>query len=238
MSDWKMKRFWTETTVAQTDTGWRVLLDGRSVKTPGKSDLVVPTRAMAEAMREEWDAQDGEIDPETMPVTKAANSAIDKVTVQFSEVADMLADYAGTDLLCYRAATPIDLKDRQSLQWDPLLDWCAERYDARLIPVEGVMFSPQDDAALARLKAEIHAMSPWRLTGVHELITITGSLVLGLAILEGRLTADAAWDLSRLDELFQQEDWGVDEDAEELAAHKLKALKTGLRFCELLRSAD
>ncbi len=238
MSDWKMKRFWTETTVAQTDAGWRVLLDGRSVKTPGKSDLVVPNRAMAEVMRDEWDAQDGEINPETMPVTKAANSAIDKVMVQFSEVADMLADYAGTDLLCYRAATPIDLKDRQSAQWDPLLDWCAERYGARLVPVEGLMFSPQDDGALERLKTEIHAMSPWLLTGVHELITIPGSLVLGLAILEGRLTADAAWDLSRLDELYQQEDWGVDEDAEALAAHKLKALMTGLRFCELLRGAN
>lgn len=119
MSGWAKKRFWKETTVESVEGGYGVFLDGRAVKTPAKAALVVPTEAMAEAMAAEWDAQEGEIDPNTMPVTRSANAAIDKVAVQHTEVADMLAEYGGSDLLCYRATSPEELIARQAEGWDP-----------------------------------------------------------------------------------------------------------------------
>ena len=144
MSDWKAKRFWKAADVAETNHGFTVHLDGRAVKTPAKAPLVVPTRAMAQAIAKEWDAQDGLIAPDTMPVTRAANAAIDKVTHQHDEVAQMIAGYGDTDLLCYRADSPVELVARQAAAWDPLLDWAADTLEARLKPVTGIMHSPQD----------------------------------------------------------------------------------------------
>ncbi|MEM9580031.1 MAG: ATP12 family protein [Pseudomonadota bacterium] len=235
MSEWKMKRFWTETTVAETDAGFTVHLDGRAIRTPGKSRLNVPTRALAEAMCAEWEAQDGEVRPESMPVTKAANSAIDKVTPQFAEVADMLAGYGETDLLCYRAAKPDALQRRQAEAWDPLLDWCRDSYDAPLLQIEGVMYQPQPQASLQRLRARVHQLDAFALTGFHELVTLPGSLVLGLAVYDGHISAEDAWDISRIDERFQQEQWGVDEDAEAAAEAKKAGLLAGWRFCQMVR---
>lgn len=235
MSEWKAKVFWKSTDVVEKDNAYSVTLDGRPIKTPGKAALAVPTRALAQAMAEEWAAQTDEIRPDTMPLTKSANSAVDKVSVQFDEVADMLANYAGTDLLCYRATSPSELMARQSEKWDPLLDWCATRYDAPLTPVAGVMFQSQPAQSLARLKDQVHAMDNFTLTGFHELVTLSGSLVLGLAVLENHVTPEDAWALSRLDELYQQEQWGVDEEAEEMADVKKHAFIHGKRFCDLLR---
>ena len=234
MSEWKMKRFWTKAEVAQAGAGFCVQLDGRSIKTPGKADLIVPTRALAEAMAGEWAAQDGEVRPETMPVTKSANSAIDKVTVQHGEVAQMLAGYAETDLVCYRASHPEALRARQGEAWDPLLAWCSAAYGAPLDPVTGVMFAPQRPESLAAIGARIHGLDAFALTGMHELITLTGSAVLGLAIFDGHLSATAAWDLSRIDETWQAEQWGEDDEANQMAEAKKQGLLHGARFCELL----
>ncbi|MDE9451101.1 ATPase [Aliiroseovarius sp. Z3] len=220
MSDWAAKRFWKQAQVVKTDGGYSVELDGRPIKTPAKALLQVPTLALAEAIAKEWDAQVDKIDPDTMPVTRTANSALDKVAHQFADVADMLAAYGDSDLLCYRATHPEELVSRQSDLWDPLLDWAADDLGARLVPVAGIMHQPQDGIALSRLTERVHALSDFELAGFHDLVAISGSLVLALAVTSERLSVDEAWSLSRLDETWQEEQWGVDEEASELAEKK------------------
>lgn len=230
MSGWAPKRFWTSAEVAEAPGGFAVTLDGRHVKTPAKAPLVVPSRALAEAIAREWQAQDEKIDPATMPVTRGANAAIDKVRTQHAEVAALIADYGGTDLLCYRAEAPRELVARQSEHWDPLLDWAEAALGARLAVTQGVVPVAQPEAALAALGARVAAMDEWQLAALHDLVGITGSLVLGLAVAEGRLTADEAWTLAQLDEDWQAEQWGVDDEAAEHAGRKRDALLDAERF--------
>lgn len=220
MSDWKAKRFWKEATVEEGNGGFEVKLDGRPVKTPAKRSLLLPTRAMAEVIAAEWDAQEGEIKPHLMPATKTANAAIDKVAVQHAEVADMLADYGDCDLLCYRAEGPAELVARQAELWNPMLDWAQQALGVRLALREGVMHAPQDSAALAVLRDKTHALSAFELAAFHDLVSLSGSLVLGFAAEHQARDPEALWDLSRLDEIWQAEQWGVDEQAEEMAAVK------------------
>lgn len=234
MSEWKARRFWKAASVEAEGGGWQVLLDGRPIRTPGKLPLVMPTRALAQAIAAEWDAQADVIDPNTMPLTRAANSAVEKVTPQFAAVADMLAGYGGTDLLSYRASGPATLAERQAAGWDPLIDWAARALRAPLKITEGVIPVAQDAGALARLRARLDALTPWQLTALHDLVTLPGSLILGLAVLEGRLDADAAHALSRIDETFQAERWGRDDEAEAAAAARLDAMRVAARLLDLL----
>ena len=230
MVEWKLKRFWNAATVEQTDDGFAVLLDGRSVKTPAKAALIVPSKALAEKIASEWDAQEGDVNPEIMPFTRAANAALDKVTHQFVEVADLIAAYGENDLLCYRAAIPQELVDRQAAAWDPILDWANDVYGVRLATGQGVMHIAQPPSAIERLTQEVHALSPFQLTAFHDLVSLTGSLVLGFAIVNNRLGADAAWDVSRIDEIWQAEHWGQDEEALDLAETKRQALLSAAEF--------
>lgn len=223
MSGWAKKRFWKETGVVEVEGGYTVELDGRRVKTPAKAPLTLPTRAMAEAIAAEWQAQEKEIDPNTMPVTRSANAAIDKVAIQHGEVADMLAEYGGSDLLCYRAAQPVELVARQAERWDPMLDWAGEKFGAKLQPVSGVMHIAQDQAALDRLKAQVHALSNFEMAAFHDLVSLSGSLVLGFAAVHQARPIEDLWALSRLDEDWQEEQWGVDEEAAEQAEIKRQA---------------
>lgn len=220
MSEWKAKRFWKQATTAPEGDGFSVLLDGRPVRTPAKTHLIVPTEAMAQAIAAEWDAQEGEIKPETMPITRSANAALDKVVPQFDEVVALLADYGGTDLLCYRAATPAELAERQAQSWDPLIDWAATALGAPLHVGAGVMHIPQPEDSLARLKAQVGALNPFQLAAFHDQVSLSGSLVLAFAVTERRLSPDEAWSLSRIDEAWQAEQWGEDEEAAEHAALK------------------
>lgn len=238
MSGWKAKRFWTQATAEREGTGWSVRLDGRAVKTPAKAALIVPTQAMARAIAAEWDAQDGEVKPATMPVTRAANSAIDKVTPQFEAVAAMLADYGGTDLLCYRAEGPDALVARQGAAWDPLLDWAATSLSAPLVCATGVLPVAQDQASLDRLAAELQALDAFRLTALHDLVAISGSLIIGLAVARGRLSVDEGWLASRIDEHWQAEQWGADDEAAEVEAIKQAAMRDAARFLALCDDAD
>jgi chaperone required for assembly of F1-ATPase len=235
MSNWAPKRFWKQAEAVDCEGGFTVRLDGRPVKTPAKSPLVVPTLAMAEAVAAEWQAQDQKIRPETMPFTRSANSAIDKVSVQFDEVAGLIAAYGSSDLLCYRAPAPTELTERQAAAWDPLLDWAAEALSARLTAVSGIMPVEQPADAIKALEAQVRALTPYELAGVHDLVAISGSLVLGLAVFTGRLTAEAAWDASRIDEAWQNELWGEDEEAAEFEAVRRDALLHAARFCQLCR---
>jgi chaperone required for assembly of F1-ATPase len=227
---WKPKRFWKAASVTQVEGGWTVQLDGRPVKTPAKALLVVPTEALAQAIAAEWDAQDKEVRPETMPFTRTANSAIDKVAVQYDEVAAMLSAYGGADLLCYRATGPEPLIARQAAAWDPMLDWAAEALDLRLTATAGVMHVAQEPQALARADALVAALGPFRLAAFHDLVALTGSLVLALAVIHGRLDAETAWTLSRIDEDWQIEEWGEDEEAAERTALKRADFLQATRF--------
>lgn len=235
MSTWAAKRFWKEATAVEVEGGWTVQLDGRGVRTPAKAPLVVPTRAMAEAIAAEWDAQEEKVDPTTMPVTRSANAAIDKVTKQFEEVAEMLAAYGDSDLLCYRATAPEELIARQAALWDPLLDWAATELEARLSPVSGVIHTPQDARSLTTLAMRVSTFTPFELTAFHDLVSISGSLVLGFAATEGHMGAAELWELSRLDETWQEEQWGEDEDASAQAALKKQAFEHAMRFYLMCR---
>lgn len=234
MSDWAMKRFWTETGVAPGEGGWSVILDGRPIRTPAKAPLALPTRAYAEACAAEWDAQQGEVRPQTMPLTRSANAAIDKVAVQFDEVAGLIAAYGETDLLCYRAEGPASLVARQAAAWDPLLDWAAETLGARLVPTAGIVHRPQDPEALARLAAATRAFDPFELAAFHDLVALSGSLVIGFAAARGAQPPQALWALSRIDEDWQAEQWGTDEEAAEQAALKKQAFLEAAHIFSLL----
>ncbi len=234
MSNWKPKRFWKEATVVEAEGGFTVLLDGRAVKTPAKAALVVPTRAMAEAIAAEWQAQEKEVDPRTMPVTRSANAAIDKVAVQKEEVCQMLADYGGHDLLCYRAIGPRELVQRQAAAWDPVLNWCDQQLAAPLASGQGVMHVEQPGQSLAKLTDEIKRLDSFEVAALHDLVTISGSLVLALAVLHRHLSAQAAWALSRVDEEFQIEQWGHDKEAAAAALAKEWAFLNAALILEML----
>lgn len=220
MTEWAAKRFWKETTVAEADGGYTVHLDGRPVRTPAKAPLIVPTRALAEAVAAEWDAQDDKIDPRTMPATRGANAAIDRVTLHHAEVVDMLADYGDSDLTCYRAPHPVELIARQADAWDPLLDWIATEFGVRLEPRSGVIHAGQSPEALAKLKSEVARLTTFELAAFHDLVTLSGSLVIGLAAIHNQRPIEELWTLSRIDEEFQIEQWGEDEEAMQEAAIK------------------
>ena len=168
-----------------------------------------------------------------MPCTRAANSAIDKVAPQFAEVVGIVAAYGGTDLLCYRATGPEALVERQGAGWDPLLDWAETALGARLCPTAGVMHVAQNAVALERLDARVAAMSPFALAAFHDLVALSGSLVLAFAVIEGRLDAEAAWRLSRIDEDWQIEQWGEDEEAAALTETRHQAFLQAARFFAL-----
>lgn len=227
--------FWSEVTVTRGAEGWGVALDGRAVRTPGKLPLVLPTAALADAIAAEWRTQEGEIRPAAMPLTRAANSALEKVRPTRAAVVEMLAGYGETDCLCYRAENPAALVARQRAAWDPWLDWAASDFDARLRTGVGVMFVDQDADALGRLAAAIAAHDDFELTGLHDLVTLSGSLILGLAVSRGALPADAAWEVSRIDETWQEEQWGVDELAATAAAERRAAFLSAAHLLTLVR---
>ncbi|MEO0751732.1 MAG: ATP12 family protein [Pseudomonadota bacterium] len=233
MSAWKNKRFWTAATAKQIEGGFTVTLDGRAVKTPAKRALVMPSMALARAVALEWDAQEDEVNPQTMPVTRAVNAAIDKVAQQQAEVADLLAAYGDSDLLCYRAERPAGLVTRQTDSWDPLLDWAHTTFGARLVPTIGLMPKPQNPDDLARLSGHVHAMDPFTLTAFHDLVGLTGSLVIGFAALQDHAPMTELWQTSRIDEIWQEEQWGADEEATELAAAKCAQFLAAKNFYNL-----
>ena len=235
MSDWAARRFWTAAEAVAVADGYGVRLDGRAVRTPAKAELVVPTAPLAREIAAEWDAQEGEIRPATMPMTRAANAAIDRVAHEHAAVAAMLAEYGGCDLLCYRAESPAELAARQALAWDQLLDWAESALSARLRTTCGVMHVAQDRAALDRLHAEVRLLDIWALTALHDLVSLSGSLVIGFAALREHAPAEALWRVSRIDESWQEEQWGSDEEASAIAARKESDFLNAKRFHDLSR---
>ena len=228
-----MKRVYDEVATAVVEGRITVTLDGKTVKTPAGRPLTLPNEPLAEAIAEEWSAQGDRIEPDCMPLMRLAATAIDRVADHRRAVVDEITAYGETDLLCLRAAEPADLKDRQAQGWQPLLDWCAERYGARLAAVEGVIAAPQERAALETLRAVVDGYDAMSLAALHGVTAASGSLVIALALAEGHTDAETSWRLSRIDESFQAERWGEDAEAQEKAERLRASLFESARFLKL-----
>ncbi len=226
-----MKRFYADVTVTP---GLGIALDRRPVRTPAKVELKLPTIALADAVAEEWRQQDVEIKPHTMPLTGLSNAAIDHVMPDPEAFAAGLAVYAETDVLCYRANDPPPLCARQDALWNPVLAWAARRYAVRFNTVTGIMHTPQPPETVRRLAAALASYDPFVLAALNPLITISGSLVIALAVVEAELTAEAAFDAAHLDELWQAEQWGEDDFALEARALHRRDFLSAARFVALL----
>lgn len=223
-SEERLKRFWTVADVAQGEGGWSVTLDGRTPKTPAHARLTLPTRAAARLVADEWAAQDEFIEPGTMPATRLASTAIDRVSQTRAPVADEIAAYAGSDLVCYLAETPGSLVEQQVREWTPWRDWARE-LGVPLEVAEGLTHKTQDPAAVARVRDLALALDDFALTGLAAAVPLLGSAVLGLAVQRGALAGELAFDLSRIDEAFQESRWGVDaENAARTAARRAEAV--------------
>ncbi len=209
----KIRRFWDKVSVSNSGAGYGISLDSRQVHTPLKEPLILPTRALADAVASEWLAQGGYADPGAMPFTQTANSAIDKVLPQIQEVGDMLVAYGDSDLLCYRADSPEALINRQNAAWDPILEWAEHELGARLQLRTGVVHIPQGVAEFDCLATHVRKFNSFELAGFHDLVTLTGSLILGLAATRKTHSPTELWNFSRIDEHWQSEQWGEDEEA-------------------------
>ncbi len=218
MSTAASRRFYKTATTRPEGGGFTVSLDDRGLKTPAKRPLILPTAGLAQAIADEWAGQGDSIKPLTMPLTRLAYTAIDRLADDPTKAIDEAAAYAGTDLVCYRAAHPATLVRRQEEGWQPLLDWLSRRYDVALAVTSGIMAVQQSPEALARLKAVVAARDAMRLAALHALTTTAGSLVIALAVIEGEIDAARAFDLAHIDETVQAEQWG--EDAEAAAARE------------------
>lgn len=226
-----MKRFYTSASVAD-DNG--ILLDGRPVLTPRKTRLTVPTRRLAEAICEEWLAQTETIRPQSMPLTGLANAAIDVVMPDTEGFAGPIAAYADCDLLYYRDDSQPALVQRQQQQWEPLLDWATRRFDIEFVRVNGVMHRAQPDDTVTRLASALRTRSPHALAAMSQLVTISGSLIIGLALHEGLIAAEDGFALGHLDELYQAEQWGEDWMAAEARALRRNDFLSAARYLALL----
>ena len=234
MTEWKKRRFWQRAMPVPAADGHEVHLDDRPLSTPGRARLKLPTAALARAVAEEWDEADAVIDPTAMPLTRLANTAIDRVAPAHAEMVEELLRYGMHDLLCHRADGPAALVARQRRAWDPLLDWAARRHGVRLIVATGVMPIAQPGDSLACLRAAISEHGAFELTALAELVSLSGSLVIGLAALEGASDAESLWARARLDELWQQERWGEDGEAAALAARHRDAFLAAWRLARLI----
>ncbi len=225
-----MKRFWKDVTV---DAG-QVALDGQPVRTPARAPLALPTPALAEAVAEEWRAVAETIDPRAMPLTGLSNAAIDRIAPDTASFAASLARYGESDLLYYRAESPEPLVARQAEAWDPLLDWARGRYDVHFETATGVMHRAQPAATIARLGEAVAALDPFRLAALFPLVTVGGSLVGALALLEGATDAESLWQAAHVDELWQAEQWGEDELALQARNAKRAEFDAGVRLLGLV----
>ena len=226
-----MRRFYQNAAVGADNL---VLLDGRPVKTPGRAPLAPPGASLAAAIVDEWNAQGETIDPRAMPLTGLANAAIDRIAPAREAFADGLAAYGGSDLLCYRADGPAPLVARQAEHWDPLLDWARGRYDIAFTVTTGITHRPQPPETVERLAAAVHARHPFELAGLSPLVTVSGSLVIALALAEGAAGLDQAWTAAALDEQWQAGQWGEDEEAAKALAGRRRDFEAAARFLSLL----
>jgi chaperone required for assembly of F1-ATPase len=219
------KRFYKDVGIGETEDGFAILLDGRPILTPGKQKLSVPTRAAAELVAGEWQAQVEVINPVAMPMTRLVNTAIDGIASEIDAVFDDIVNFAGTDLVCYRAEAPQSLVDMQAGHWDPILFWAADSIGARLILAQGIIHRPQPQPAIDAFRTALDRhRSAFKLAALHTITTLTGSALLALAFAEHRLTAEAAWQAAHVDEDWNILQWGGDAEAEARRAARWKEM--------------
>lgn len=232
-----MKRFYREVTVAAEADGWRVLLDGRGVRTPGGAAQIVPTEALAAAMAREWADQGEEIDLKQFRLRDLSDYTIDVVAADPQSVLRELLPYAETDTLCYRGDAGEALNERQAEVWEPLLTAAEQRWDIHFNRICGIIHQPQPPETLARLQAVLSAQSPWSLSALRMLSSLAASLVIALAAIEPEADAVALWDAANLEEDWQVELWGQDAEAAELRQTRLAAFELAIRFAALARDS-
>ena len=229
-----MKRFWDEVSVETEGSGWGIRLDGRPVRTPARQPLIVPSEALAEAIAAEWRDGEGEVDPRSMPLTGLANAAVDRVAPDRQGFAAGLARYAEADLACYRAEDPKGLADRQAESWDAMLGWARRRYDVDFTTTCGIAHVPQAQATLERLTHAVATLDAFHLAGLSPLVTVGGSLVIALAVLEKAVTAQEAWQAVSIDERWQLEQWGADAEAQAALDNRRREFMAAGSFLVLL----
>lgn len=229
-----MKRFWKEVAVVAEDGDWGIALDGRPVRTPQRAPLAVASAALAEAIAAEWRDVGETIDPVAMPMTGLTNAAIDLATPDLAAFAAPIAAYAASDLFCYRDARDAALQAEQAAAWNPLLAWAEARYGIEFALTQGVLPIDQPEVTIAALRDAVLAQNHWRVTALTPLVTIGGSLVAGLALVENACDANTLWEAVSLDELYQERRWGADSEAQKARAAKQRDWDNAARFLGLL----
>ena len=230
-----MKRFYKDVSTCEKGDMFTVLLDGKNIKTPQKSLCLMPTLAMAKAIAKEWDAQDKDIDPALMPLTKLMNTAIDRIGARRNEIIDELVEFAGSDQLCYRAENPQKLVDLQNKIWDPLLKRMHENHSVDLKLTAGIIFQEQDLEQLLKIRKLIEKIESFALMAFYGMTTVCGSVTIGFNLFEGHISIDEAWEAGHLDENFQVSQWGCDYEAEDRRANLKAELENAARFLSLCR---
>lgn len=229
------KRFYASVATTAIERGFGVVLDGRPIKTPAKSQVIVPTLALAEALAADWQAQGERIDPATMPLTRIVNTTLDAVTPNIEAVRADLVAFAGSDALCYRATEPEALAEQQAQAWDPILDWAATTLGATFMTQRGIVHVEQPEATLAAIARAVETNSAWEIAPIHVITTLTGSVVLALAVAHQAISTDDAWAISHVDEDWQIATWGEDEEARTRRAGRYRELCAASLMLETLR---
>jgi chaperone required for assembly of F1-ATPase len=229
-----MKRFYKQATVSPEAGAVAILLDGRPVRTPARAPLRVPTEELADAIAGEWNAQSESIEPHSMPLTGLANAAIDRVAPDPAAFGRTLAEYGESDLLCYRAEGPQSLVERQSRVWDPLLGWARTRFGVEIETTAGIMHRPQPAETVDQLGRAVAARGAFQLAGLAPLVTISGSLIIALALADGAIGLETAWDSAMLDEAWQAEQWGADPLAAASLENRRREFEGAYTFLTLL----
>ncbi len=228
------KRFWDEATVQTSERGFGVALDDKPLKTPAKQPLLLPSFGLAKAIASEWQALEKEIDPTQLPFTKLCNAAIDNMEEKSAAVVEMLTAYSQTDLLCYRAESPDGLVQRQSDGWDPLLSWIRETHGIFFVQTAGILPVDQPNATVTAFREWLSGWDNFGLMAIHDLVMLSGSIVIPRAVIEGEISANDGWERSLIDEMWQVEQWGEDDEANALRSGKMQGFHTAAQLISLL----
>ncbi|MEM8743364.1 MAG: ATP12 family protein [Pseudomonadota bacterium] len=228
------KRFYKTVAVSPHDEGFAISLDGKPVNTPARQSLAVASKALADEIATEWDAQKERIDPSSMPMTKRANTAVDRVRGREADIIAEIVNYAGSDMLCYRAESPEGLVAKQIEHWDPVLAWARDELGASFCVGTGITHVPQQDDALDAVSKALSAHDFYVLTPLHTMTTLTGSALLPLALVRGQHDADAVWQAAHVDEDWQISQWGEDAEAKARRALRRMEFDGDVRFLKLL----
>ena len=229
-----MKRFWKEVATSSGKNAFGITLDGKPIKTPAGAELLVPNANLAEAIAKEWNEQGENVEPYSMPMFQFSLTALDRVAPQRHVIIDEIASYGASDLLCYREAQDRNLKQHQQKVWQPYLAWFEEQFEVSLSVTEGVMPISQSPQAIKRMGEIVAKYDNFALAGLHSLTTLTGSLVLGMAVAKEYVSAEKVTAAAFLDMLWQQEKWGADEEAEQLLLARIESLLEAERYLALL----